>query len=184
MHPGPAEPARRGKAQSNAPIVPAGSVTGRSLTLVIAIMCFLACLTAGAVYMINQSADAWLTDLASEVTVQVSPRDNVDTDKTLRDVAAVLGQTAGVTGTRILELEDSTALLEPWLGKSDALKSLPVPRLLAVDIDRAAALDLAPVGKALSDKFEGVTLDDHRQWQRQIRTVTRSLALGGIAILV
>jgi cell division transport system permease protein len=184
MHPGPAEPARRGKAQSNAPIVPAGSVTGRSLTLVIAIMCFLACLTAGAVYMINQSADAWLTDLASEVTVQVSPRDNVDTDKTLRDVAAVLGQTPGVTGTRILELEDSTALLEPWLGKSDALKSLPVPRLIAVDIDRAAALDLATVGKALSDKFEGVTLDDHRQWQRQIRTVTRSLALGGIAILV
>jgi cell division transport system permease protein len=147
-------------------------------------MCFLACLTAGAVYMINQSADAWLTDLASEVTVQVSPRDNVDTDKTLRDVAAVLGQTPGVTGTRILELEDSTALLEPWLGKSDALKSLPVPRLIAVDIDRAAALDLATVGKALSDKFEGVTLDDHRQWQRQIRTVTRSLALGGIAILV
>jgi cell division transport system permease protein len=83
-----------------------------------------------------------------------------------------------------LELEDSTALLEPWLGKSDALKSLPVPRLIAVDIDRAAALDLATVGKALSDKFEGVTLDDHRQWQRQIRTVTRSLALGGIAILV
>ncbi len=184
MHPGPAEPARRGKAQSNAPIVPAGSVTGRSLTLVIAIMCFLACLTAGAVYMINQSADAWLTDLSSEVTVQVSPRDNVDTDKTLRDVAAVLGQTPGVSSTRILELEDSTALLEPWLGKSDALKSLPVPRLIAVDIDRNAAPDLAAVGKALSEKFDGVTLDDHRQWQRQIRTVTRSLALGGIAILV
>ncbi|MGE0025220.1 MAG: hypothetical protein AB7S70_16490, partial [Hyphomicrobium sp.] len=32
-----------------APIVPAGSVTGRSLTLVITIMCFLACLTVGAV---------------------------------------------------------------------------------------------------------------------------------------
>jgi hypothetical protein len=44
--------------QTNAPIVPAGSVTGRSLTLVITIMCFLACLTAGAVYMMNQSASA------------------------------------------------------------------------------------------------------------------------------
>jgi cell division transport system permease protein len=31
---------------SHGPIVPAGSVTGQSLTLVIAIMCFLACLTA------------------------------------------------------------------------------------------------------------------------------------------
>jgi cell division transport system permease protein len=180
----PAEPARRGKAQANAPIVPAGSVTGRSLTLVIAIMCFLACLTAGAVYMINQSADAWLKDLASEVTIQVSPRDGVDTEKTLRDVAAALGQTPGITGTRILALQDSTALLEPWLGKSDALKSLPVPRLIAVDIDRSASLDLAAVGRSLTGKFEGVTLDDHRQWQRQIRTVTRSLALGGVAILI
>jgi cell division transport system permease protein len=81
-------------------------------------------------------------------------------------------------------LEDSTALLEPWLGKSDALKALPVPRLIAVGVDRDAALDLTAVGKMLSEKFEGVKLDDHRQWQRQIRTVTRSLALGGIAILI
>ena len=184
QRPGPAEPVRRGKAQANAPIVPAGSVTGRSLTLVIAIMCFLACLTAGAVYMINQSADAWLKDLASEVTVQVAPRDGVEVDTTLRNVAAELGQTPGITATRILALEDSTALLEPWLGKSDALKTLPVPRLIAVSIDRDTNPDLVAMAKSLADKFEGVTLDDHRQWQRQIRTVTRSLALGGIAILV
>lgn len=183
IRPSTAEPVRRGKAQTNAPIVPAGSVTGRSLTLVIAIMCFLACLTAGAVYMINQSADAWLTDLSSEVTVQVAPRENVDTEKTLQDVATILNQTPGIGGTRILALADSTALLEPWLGKSAALKSLPVPRLIAVDVDRTAAPDLAAVGKSLAAKFDGVTLDDHRQWQRQIRTVTRSLALGGIAIL-
>ena len=43
------------KKHKHAAIVPAGSVTGRSLTLVISIMCFLACLTAGAVYMINKS---------------------------------------------------------------------------------------------------------------------------------
>src|SRR5262245_33220756 len=49
---------RVARAPASAPIVPAGSVTGRSLTLVITIMCFLACLTAGSVYMMNQSASA------------------------------------------------------------------------------------------------------------------------------
>jgi cell division transport system permease protein len=175
---------RRGKAQMNAPIVPAGSVTGRSLTLVIAIMCCLACLTAGAVYMINQSADAWLKDLASEVTVQVEPKDGVDTDKTVTDVADLLSKTRGVKAARPMALTDSAALLEPWLGKSDALKSLPVPRLIAIELDRGAGVDLVAVRKDLTEKFSGVSLDDHRQWQRQIRTVTRSLALGGIAILV
>jgi cell division transport system permease protein len=29
-----------------------------------------------------------------------------------------------------------------------------------------------------------VTLDDHRRWQAQIRTITRSFALGGLAILL
>ncbi|NJM33879.1 MAG: hypothetical protein HC850_03280 [Rhodomicrobium sp.] len=53
--------------------MPPGSVTGRALTVVIGIMGFLACLTAGAVYMVNQSASAWLRDVASEVTVQVQP---------------------------------------------------------------------------------------------------------------
>src|SRR4051812_48442895 len=70
LDPGSAAPrtrSRRGDpSQTTAPIVPAGSVTGRSLTLVITIMCFLACLTAGAVYMMNQSASAWLRDIASE----------------------------------------------------------------------------------------------------------------------
>src|SRR5262245_53056642 len=60
---------------TNAPIVPAGSVTGRSLTVVITIMCFLASLTAGAVYMMNQSASAWLRDIASEVTVQIEAKE-------------------------------------------------------------------------------------------------------------
>jgi cell division transport system permease protein len=56
---------RKDRSPTTGPIVPAGSVTGRSLTLVITIMCFLACLTAGAVYMMNQSASAWLRDIAS-----------------------------------------------------------------------------------------------------------------------
>src|SRR5262245_8579438 len=44
---------RAARSATMAPVVPAGSVTGRSLTLVITIMCFFASLTAGAVYMMN-----------------------------------------------------------------------------------------------------------------------------------
>src|SRR5262245_13976129 len=53
---GEARTRRAARSATTAPIVPAGSVTGRSLTLVITIMCFLASLTAGAVYMMVQSA--------------------------------------------------------------------------------------------------------------------------------
>ena len=76
----PAQSSRADPDPAKAAIVPAGSVTGRSLTLVISIMCFFACLTAGAAYMMHQSASAWLKDIASEVTIQVEPRENVETE--------------------------------------------------------------------------------------------------------
>jgi cell division transport system permease protein len=167
-----------------APVVPPGSVTGRSLTLVIAIMCFLACLTAGAVWMIKESSDAWLNDISSEVTVQVTPQETGDTEKAVTDVVAYIQQQPGIANVRALSLDESVGLLQPWLGSGDALKALPVPRLIAVQVDRSQPPDLAAVGKSLESNFKGVSLDDHRRWQQQIRAVTRSLALGGIAILV
>lgn len=169
-----------------APIVPAGSVTGRSLTLVIAIMCFLACLTAGAVYMVNQSAAAWLRNIASEVTVQieVADQDAVGADKRVSEVVFFLARQAGVQRVRPLSTAETSELLEPWLGSGAGLDALPVPRLIALELDRRAPPDLTQLAENLAIEFPQAALDDHRQWQRQIRTVTRSLALGGLAILV
>lgn len=185
---GSAEPrtrSRRGDpSQTIAPIVPAGSVTGRSLTLVITIMCFLACLTAGAVYMMNQSASAWLRDIASEVTVQVEAKERTDVDKTVAEVSAFLTRQTGIAAVRAISMADASQLLEPWLGQTDALRTLPVPRLIAVELDRTTPADLDAVRASLGQQFKGVTLDDHRRWQQQIRTITRSFALGGLAILL
>jgi cell division transport system permease protein len=180
----PARRKRPERKQTNAPVVPPDSVTGRSLTLVISIMCFLACLTAGAVYMINESAKAWQKDIASEVTVQVTPQENVDTEKTVADVKAFLEKRTGIARARPLALDDAAALLEPWLGQTDALSELPVPRLIAVEMDRESGPDIDTLKTDLTKEFPSATLDDHRRWQRQIRTVTRSFALGGLAILL
>lgn len=168
----------------HAAIVPPGSVTGSSLTLVVSIMCFLACLTAGAVFMIHQSAEAWVKDIASEVTVQVEPPDTGDAEKIVSDVSTFLTKEAGISAVKVLSVEDSAELLEPWLGSIDTLKALPVPRLIALELDRSTPPDLEAVRASLSGQFQGVTLDDHRGWQRQIRTVTHGFALGGLGILL
>jgi cell division transport system permease protein len=164
-------------------IVPSASIAGRALTVVIAIMTFLACLTAGAVYMINRSAQAWVNDITSEVTVELDPVNAADIDKKMTLVALFLAKQAGITRVKPLTADDSAKLLEPWLGHSEALSALPIPRLIAVEIDRSNPPDIQAVATALSDNFEGVTLDDHRRWQSEIRTLTRSAALGGIAVL-
>src|SRR3990170_220103 len=185
---GQPEPRSRGRrteaAPASAPIVPAGSVTGRSLTLVISIMCFLACLTAGAVYMMNQSASAWLKDIAGEVTVQIEAKERTNLDKAVADVTAFLSRQPGIATVRALGVADAAQLLEPWLGKTDALNALPVPRLIAIELDRNQPPDLDALRTIIAEQFKGATLDDHRRWQQQIRTITRSFALGGLAILL
>jgi cell division transport system permease protein len=164
-------------------IVPSASIAGNALTVVIAIMSFLACLTAGAVYMVNRSAQAWVNDITSEITVELDPINTADIEKKMTLVSLFLAKQKGITQVKPLTAEDSAKLLEPWLGETTALSALPIPRLIAVEIDRSNPPDIALIKDALTQNFEGVTLDDHRRWQAEIKTLTRSAALGGLAVL-
>ena len=179
----PQQPKPR-RPRAKAPIVPPASVTGRSLGIVIGIMVFLASLTAGAVYIINQSAAAWLRDISSEVTVQVKPDGTVDqVEKTATAVVGFLTGQNGVRQASLLTLDQSAELVEPWLGQVQAIKDLPLPRLVAVQVDRDNPPDVTALRAALSSKFPNAELDDHRAWQSQIRRVTGSLAAAGLAII-
>ncbi len=170
--------------QTSTAIVSADSVTGRSLTLVISIMCFLACLTVGAVYLINKSATAWLANIASEVTVQVEAQDKKTSDDLVAKVTKYLRSQKGISSVKPFNRAQSAALLEPWLGSSEMLKSLPIPRLIAVQLDRSAPNNLDALRANLTKRFTGAKLDDHRSWRNQIQAVTRSFALGGLAIFL
>lgn len=55
------------------PIVPATNIAGRSLMFVISIMSFLACLTLGAVIMIQNTANSWQSQISREITIQIKP---------------------------------------------------------------------------------------------------------------
>ena len=164
-------------------IVPSASIAGNALTVVIAIMSFLACLTAGAVYMVNRSAQAWVNDITSEITVELDPINTADIEKKMTLVSLFLAKQKGITRVKPLTADDSAKLLEPWLGETSALSALPIPRLIAVEIDRSNPPDIGVIKDALTQNFEGVTLDDHRRWQAEIKTLTRSAALGGLAVL-
>ncbi len=167
------------------PIVPPRSVTGRSLMVVITIMAFLASLTTGVVYLVNQSASAWMQDMSSEVTVQVRPgEDPARTEEDLARIAAFLQNQIGIADVRVLSRRETNALVEPWLGDVEGLDSLPLPRLIAVQLDRANPPDLPTLSVTLQSEFKGAALDDHSRWQAQIRSVTSTLALGGIGVIM
>src|SRR5215469_11384099 len=62
------------------PIVPASNIAGRALVAVVAIMTFLASVTAGAVMIVRAAANDWQSEVAREVTIQVRPLSGRDFD--------------------------------------------------------------------------------------------------------
>ncbi len=170
-------------ARANAPIVPPGSVTGRSLTLVITIMAFLASLTAGGVYLVFSAASVWTNNISSEITVQVQSRGNDTGDAKIQEIVKFLYDQNGIKQVLPYTREQSLKLVEPWIGKSEVLRSFAIPRLIAIEIDRDNPPEIPTLKKVLESKYPGAQLDDHGLWRGEIHRLTRFLELAGIGML-
>src|SRR4051812_8977415 len=145
-----------------APIVPGNSIAGRALVAVVAIMAFLAAMTTGAVVLISAAAGDWQAEVAREITIQVRPQSGRDLEAEVRKAADIARAAPGVADVRPYTKEESSRLLEPWLGSALALDDLPVPRMVVVKVAPEAALDVPALRKTLSDQVAGASIDDHR----------------------
>jgi cell division transport system permease protein len=175
--------ARAAKPAGMAPIVPPGSIAGRALVAVVAIMCFLACLAVGAVTVVADAARSWQSDVLREVTIQVRPIDGADVERELARAADVARRTAGVASLRVLTRAENERLLRPWLGEEVGLEALPVPRLVVLEVDRERPPDLAALRAALERDVRGASLDDHRLWRDRLAAMTRAVVAVGMGVL-
>jgi cell division transport system permease protein len=169
--------------QAPTAIVPSGSIAGRSLTAVIAIMTFLAALTAGAVTMVVGTASDWQSDVGREVTIQVRPVSGRDIEADVRAATTIAQSTAGIGDVRAYTKEESAQLVEPWLGSGLALGDLPIPRMIVVKLVSGAAPDFASLRKSLTAQVPSASLDDHRGWIDRMRAMAETAVAVGVAIL-
>src|SRR4051812_36115705 len=95
------------RAGKEASIVPADSIAGRALLAVIAIMTFLATLTLGAVVLVRSVAGDWQSAVAREVTIQLRPSEQRDTEADIRKAVALAEAIPGIAGVRPYTKEES-----------------------------------------------------------------------------
>ncbi|MGI9354899.1 MAG: cell division protein FtsX [Rhizobiaceae bacterium] len=167
-----------------AAIVPRASVASTALTLVIAIMTYLASLTLGAVSMISDTARSWQSDIAREVTIQVRPVEGVDIAEAVSKASQIAESYPGVNGVTVIGEDVMTQLLEPWLGSGLDLKELPVPQLLTVAIDKDDPPDLTAMKIKLIEGVPGASLDDHRAWLDRLVTMAQTTIIAGFLVFV
>ncbi len=172
------------KPRFDTPLVPRNSISGRALVAVVAIMTFLASLTTGAVMLVNQAANEWQADVAREVTIQVLPAPGRDVDAAVGKAAALARAFKGVSDVRAYSKEESSKLLEPWLGSGLSLDDLPVPRLIVVKIAAGATPDMTQLRRALAEQVPGASLDDHRGWIDRMRAMAGTAVAIGAGVLM
>jgi cell division transport system permease protein len=166
-----------------AAIVPDNSIAGRSLMAVVAIMTFLAAVTAGGVQLIAAAAADWGSDVAREVTIQVRPTDGRDIEAEVARAVAITRGIRGVSAVQPYSREETEAMLVPWLGQGLNLSDLPVPRLIVVKLASGDPPDFAALRAALAERVAGASLDDHRFWIGRLSAMARSIVFAGLGIL-
>ncbi|MFN3583304.1 cell division protein FtsX [Phenylobacterium sp.] len=152
-----------------APFLPQKDARDPALIFVVAVLCFLACLTAMGVIAADRAARGWAGELTGEATVIVRARGGETPDAAAARAAEVLAGVRGVSEARALEREKAYDLVRPWLGDVADLEDLPVPRLVAVTLDRKQPATAAALSGALKAQGIDAVVDDHSVWIKDIR---------------
>jgi cell division transport system permease protein len=150
--------------------------SGRYLPWLVAVMVYLAALALICAIAANKVVTRWDQGLAGRMTVQVPASDSGSADQVGAVLAALRG-TPGVRTAAALGAEEIARLLEPWLGTGAAYQDLPMPTLIAVQIDRAAPPDLVELRARLTQIAPGTVLDDHQNWLGKLLDLARSVQL-------
>lgn len=171
--------------KTNAPLIPRDSVAGRALVVVIAIMTFLACLTAGAALLVAHASQAWRSDVLREATIQVKPGAGDDIESLVAKAVAVASRSPEVESARAYSKAESEKLLEPWLGAGLDLSQLPVPRIIVLRLrGQRPDDDLASFRSALASAVPQAVLDDHRIWATRLGAMADAVVVLAAALFM
>lgn len=171
-----------GFGRRDVPLVPPDAIATRALVTVIAIMTFLASLTAGSAVLVSDVSRGWRQDVAREMSIQLKPIAGRNIEVDVKKVEDIARATPGVKDVISLSPSESERLLEPWLGTGLDLKELPVPRMIVLKLAPDTKIDLAKLRAALSQNVPGTNLDDHRQWIDRLTVMSRTTVLVAIVI--
>ena len=161
--------------------------SGRFLPWLVALMVYLAALALVCAMAMAKMVERWDTGLSGTITVQVPPPETGPPgaqEAAIDRVIELLLDTEAVRSAEVLEPDEIAALLEPWLGAGAAYGELPLPALIAVGIDPAAAPDYQDLARRLADAAPGTVLDDHQSWLGQLLNLARAIELVAALIVI
>ena len=131
-------------------------------------MLFLATLILSVAIVVYSSVQSWTDNISGSLTVQIptytekgeSREEKIATD--IEMALTLLRSSDGITGASLLTDEQVSALMEPWLGQSDSMMELPLPKIIDVNVDSKNFPNIAQLKADLYEQVPEAILDSHR----------------------
>ncbi len=160
--------------------------TGRFLPWLVAVMVYLAALALVSAMAMSKIVTRWDHGLSGQITVQLPVSEEGLTEAAIEErrenVMRLLLQSPGVLSANHMSPAETAALLEPWLGQSSGLSELPLPDLIAVEIDQLTPPNTAALSVQVEAIVPGAAIDDHQRWLGNLLSLARSIEI--VAALV
>lgn len=179
--------------------------TTRFLPWIVALMVFMAAITAAFAIAVGGAVRQWDNGLSGRLTVQVPSAETPSAEtpsaetpstetpgaaaaedgaRAVADALILLRKTPGVVAAEPLAPAAVAALLEPWLGDAAGDFELPLPTLIDVELGPGARIDSATLAAQLASVAPGVAVDDHRVWLDGLIDLARIVQLIALGIVL
>lgn len=166
-----------------ASIIPSKSITLKSVSISVAIMAFLACIATGMLFIIYKTASLWAADISSEITLQIRPVEGQIHQEQVNLAVQILNNTEGVSSVKVLDRAENEDLLAPWLGRGVDYSLLPIPTMIIIEVDALSPPDFTKLNNDISRQIVGASLDTHRLWLNELKSMANTLIVTGVIVL-
>ena len=161
------------------------------LPLLTAFMVFMACLTLATALTGNSVASGWEGRMSGSLTIQVMPDMKAknpakEIEERVKNISTVLKQTPGVRSASAMSLDETKALLRPWLGDMGAGRlDLPLPRLVTIEASDVIPINMRALEAEIKSYSALVRLETYDSWIGELRqTVGAAQTLLGLIIIL
>jgi cell division transport system permease protein len=159
------------------------------LVLLIGLMTFLAMMTLTANFMLGGLTSRWTSGLEKVLTIEIpaarkdsTPRSVNEIDTIEKSVEVMLKNNPNVQSVKILENQEITALVSPWLGDDVVLDEIPLPGLISVEVSTKDPSNVKKIENALKDIQPDIRIDTHDEWLDDILRLAGSLKFSAILV--
>ncbi len=158
--------------------------SGRFLPWLIAFMVFLAGLALAGALGLERLAGDWNRGVSATFTVQIpAAATREETARRVSQALRHLGEVDGIAEARELDDADLARLIGPWLGSSNDLDDLPLPRLIDLRLLPAATVTAADLQNHLDSRIPGVLVDDHQVWLSRLVALLRTVEAVALSVV-